>query len=162
MNNIRKTFIPYTTSGKRKSWYKIVTGVDPNGTNGYAIGGEFIQCNKEVDLNIGDIVIEVRPRGSVKNNWQSVHIYDVTSNGLVECTITANEDCDWRKNFLTIRDFLLKKLNEKNNNKTNQANLNEKLHRAKILLTSADIKTKEGIHMLKEATHALNEISEEV
>jgi len=72
---MRTKLVPTTTSGNRKSWFKKITAVDQDCKNGYAFAGEFIPDGVEVDLSKGDVVIECRPEGSVKNGHKEGFAY---------------------------------------------------------------------------------------
>jgi len=97
----------HNNSGRRNSWWKKVTSVDTAKTNGYAIGGDFLPVNKELDLSNGDILIEVRPTGSVNHSGKEGYIYIIENDELVEIT-----HHNWLNNFLTIRDKLANLLGE--------------------------------------------------
>ena len=101
-------------SGNRKPWYKLVTSVDTEKTNGYAFDGYFIEINKETDVEMGSIIIECRPTGSVKNWGKEGIIHKVVDGGIDPISAAYN----YMKDFLSFRDAVaaeLKQDNEKDN-----------------------------------------------
>jgi len=89
-----------SNSGRRTGWIKQITSVDSSKRNGYAFEGEFLTAGQEVDLPVGAILVRVDPEGSVKNAYQSGHIYRLQADGEME----ELESGDWRDDFLTLRD----------------------------------------------------------
>ena len=89
-----------SASGRRTGWIKQITSVDSSKSNGYAFEGEFLTAGQEVDLPVGAILVRVDPEGSVKNAYQSGHIYRLQADGEME----ELESGDWRDDFLTLRD----------------------------------------------------------
>lgn len=110
----RVTFKSDYYSGNRKSWYKLIDSVDTDKTNGYAFDGEFLQNGSQYDLEIGSIVLECRPTGSVKHSGKKGLIYKITPEGPED--ITSNPDgYNWKTDFLTLRDELHELINADNN-----------------------------------------------
>lgn len=109
-----------TNSGKRRGWIKHVTAVDPEGTDGYAVSGEFLRSGTEVELPEGAVILKVNPEGSVNNNWKSAHVLVLRDAG----DGSAEEDyllggpekivdgeegvglANWYSDFLSVRDAL--------------------------------------------------------
>lgn len=105
---IRCRFVPESSSGNRKSWAMRVTGIANRTQRGVkAFDSTYLPKNTEIDLPLGALVIEVRPEGSVKNNWQSAWLLTVTEDGLSEVCDLGN----WRTDFLSIRDRIESELN---------------------------------------------------
>ena len=104
MTTIRFRPSAVRSSGRRESWMKHVTGCDASKTNGYAFDGDFLKASREVDLPVGAILIRVDPEGSVKNNWQSGHVFRLQADGELDELTEGN--LDWRDDFLTIRDIV--------------------------------------------------------
>jgi len=90
-------------SGRRTEWQKVVRSIN-EGTNGYALTGDFLNNGVLVELPENTVIISVKPKGSVKNGWKEAEILLLKQNGVTESIMKA----DWRKDFILIRN----KLNE--------------------------------------------------
>jgi len=99
-----------TGSGRRKGWIKHVTSVDTSKSNGYAFGGDFLTPGRETDLPVGAILVRVDPRGSAKNGWKEGHVLRLEADG--DLTEITYDGLDWYKDFLTIRDTVIKALDD--------------------------------------------------
>ena len=99
-------------SGNRKSWFKLVTGVDETKTNGYAFDGEFIELGRETDIEIGSIVIECQPTGSVKNWGKKGIVHKVVDGGLEQ----VSDEFNYMKDFLSFRDAVAEALSDSGSN----------------------------------------------
>ena len=97
-------------SGNRQEWAKLVTGVDETKSNGYSLIGRFLTTNIELELPVGSIIVKCVPTGSVKHSGKQGELYKLTEDGL-ELLYKA----DWKKNFLSFRDEIVKSINEKIN-----------------------------------------------
>jgi hypothetical protein len=94
-----------TASGQRRGWVKIVSAVDPDGKDRYAIEGELLD-GREIDVEVGTVLLSVEPEGTVREWGQSAHVLQVQADGSIVELLRA----DWRKNFLTVRDTLIELL----------------------------------------------------
>jgi hypothetical protein len=94
-----------TNSGNRKGWSKLITGVDIAKTDGYAFQGNFLRDNTETDVEIGSVIVQKHPEGSVKHSWESGHCYTVGEDGQLHETGKAH---NWFKDFLSFRDHVAK------------------------------------------------------
>lgn len=90
---------PSQASGKRKSWHKHVTSVDSSKQNGYAFDGDFLS-DGENELDVGSVVIECVPCGSVRNGWKDGVIYVVDNDGSLE---KLSDTYDWSEQFVSFR-----------------------------------------------------------
>lgn len=110
---IRTTVKAATASGGRTSWFKMVTAVDLSKTNGYAFEGDFVKIGVEVEVELGAILIEKEPCGSVKNPHNEGNIWrvveDETDNGRGH-HLELVESWSWEKSFLSFRDAVAKAL----------------------------------------------------
>jgi hypothetical protein len=77
-----------------------VTGVEPGARGARAFAGDYLREGEQVDLPDGTVIIEIFPRGSVKNGYQTADIQRVERGELR----TLVEDLDWRSQFLEIAD----------------------------------------------------------
>ena len=112
MKTVRTRIKNETNSGNRKGWSKLVTSVDTTKTNGYAFVGDFIPDDTEVELPVGGVIVQKCPEGSVKHSWDSGHIYTIEENG--ELCETDGKSYRWTKDFLSLRDQVVKCLAEQN------------------------------------------------
>jgi hypothetical protein len=123
MTTVRLTLIPATASGGRVSWFKNLTGVDLAKKNGYAFQGDFLEAGKEIELEIGSIVIEKKPIGSIviekkpigslNNGYYEGNIYCVAADPIEDIRnphLILIDYFDWRKAFLSFRDLAHKEL----------------------------------------------------
>ena len=102
MTNQTTARIEITTpygSGRRKGWYKLVTGVDTTKSDGYAFAGDSISAGQH-DLAVGSVVIAKMPSGSAKHNESIGRVYVVNAGGMEDVA----EDYDWDTQFLALRD----------------------------------------------------------
>lgn len=78
-------FIPSipTSSGRRRGWLKLVSGIDRSQSGGYAILGEFLS-EHEMELPIGGVVVRCSPAGSVKNGYKEYDFGVITSKGRIK------------------------------------------------------------------------------
>lgn len=120
---------PEYFSGNRKSWFKLVSDVDTEKTNGYAFNGDFIEINKETDVEIGSIIIECRPSGSVKNWGKKGIIHKVIENDIEE----ISHEYDYMKDFLSFRDAVAAELDSGDDMET------LKIEREKLVARIAEI-----------------------
>ncbi len=91
-----------TNSGNRKGWSKLVTSVDASKTNGYAFEGRFLNDDQEYDVEVGSVIVQQHPEGSVKRGWNSGHCYTIGEDGsLYE---TDGKSYKWYEEFLSFRD----------------------------------------------------------
>jgi len=100
-----------TASGNRKSWSKIVTGIDETKNNGYSVIGDFLKEDTELDLPEGALVVQCIPDGSVKHGGKHARLFKVTADGLIEVAYCP----DWYKFFLSFRDDIKRELGQKEN-----------------------------------------------
>lgn len=99
-----------TSSGRRTSWAKTFSAVADDGTKGAkAFTGAFLPDGAEIDLEIGTLVLEVVPTGSVKNGSQEARFHRVAAAGLE--TIEGGT-FDWWKQQLSAQDFARELLDE--------------------------------------------------
>lgn len=105
-----------TASGRRKGWMKHVTSVDADATNGRGVHGEWLDDGKLVELPAGAVILDVYPKGSVKHGWLRGRVYRLVGQGLSEDQpdlrefTPDDEEMDWRKDFLRVRDALVEAL----------------------------------------------------
>lgn len=104
----RLIFTPKRASGKRESWAKTVTDVDPKGRGSKAFKGDYLESGIQTDLEIGTLIIEVVPCGSVKNGYHEAGLLRVTEDGFEK----IDSGWDWRTHFLNFRDFVIEQLAE--------------------------------------------------
>lgn len=103
MSNITFATVTIKTeyaSGNRKSWWKIVTGIDASQRGGYAFEGDFLQ-EGERELPIGSLLLHVTHCGSAKNGYQDGALYSVADSdgSLREIASGLN----WREQSVTLR-----------------------------------------------------------
>jgi len=106
---VRVNLTPETNSGNRKGWFKEITAVDESKRNCYAFEGDFFQAGEQ-ELNIGTVIIESIPCGSVRKSYNEGKIMIVTENGL-ENVDENDYEYDIKDEFLTLRDLAVKALN---------------------------------------------------
>lgn len=99
-----------SNSGRRRGWIKMVTAVDADAKNGYGVHGDFLTEDREVEVEVGAILLRVDPEGSVKNSWQSAHVFRVIDDGEFEELTPDYDNLNWKNDFLSVRDILLKAL----------------------------------------------------
>jgi hypothetical protein len=112
---VTTTLTNHGASGRRTSWYKQVTGVDESKKNGYAFDGEFVKTGCEVELEVGVVLIEKEPTGSVKDNGSDGNIYRVTKSAESNCDmphIMRLDYFDWNKSFISLRTAVAEALRE--------------------------------------------------
>lgn len=85
-------------SGSRKSWWKHVKGIDPSQKGGYAYVGDFLK-EGETELQVGSVLLEVEPCGSVKNGYQDGKLYRVAEDGSLDFICRHN----WREASVSLR-----------------------------------------------------------
>jgi hypothetical protein len=106
--NVRTIIKSASTSGNRKSWLKLVTGVDLSKGNGFAFEGDFLKEGIEIEIPVGAIVIEKEPTGSVKNSSHTWNIYRVSP---IQIQDVRNPNLEFleefkESNFLSFRDYV--------------------------------------------------------
>lgn len=107
----RVVYEPKTASGKRASWARLITGVNDSGLKGSkAFEGVYLR-EYEQDVEVGSLVLEVVPVGSVKNGGQEARLYRIAADGSL-APVDGVEPMDWSRNFLTIRDTVARLLGE--------------------------------------------------
>lgn len=93
-------------SGRRRSWFKRVTGLNKSAPQGgYQLIGTFLQADKMLEIPVGACVIEVKPTGSAKTDGKQAVVYRLDESGLVQVF-----EADWKTDFLAIRDEIEKLL----------------------------------------------------
>lgn len=100
-------------SGRRVGFARVVHEVK-EGKGVKAFPGFYLKDDHEVDLELGSVIVQVAPMGSVKNCWQEASIATVTEKGLE----FLDETWDWRKEFPSIKDEVSKRLYDKNKSTT--------------------------------------------
>jgi hypothetical protein len=116
MKIIRTRLTVAKASGQRKSWFRIVTGVDKKRKDGYAFEGHFLQTGCDIDIEVGSIVIEKEPCGSANSGQHTANLYVVVEDeieGVRNGHLCFIEEWDWRKQFLSFRDAVAQLLIEK-------------------------------------------------
>ena len=132
LNTEKVRIILPCSKDKRKSWRKILTGIDKNKNNGYAFLGDFVYTfkNKDIELPLGTYLMVYDEVGSVHYSPE-VYVYRVDGEfQLTElfCSYSWNwaldlrdevaklfEDNEAKKEKLTIeKEALLKRLDEIN------------------------------------------------
>ena len=89
---------PEYASGNRKSWWKVITGIDDAQKGGYAFEGDFLNAG-EVELPVDSLLLQVVPCGSVKNATQEGQLYVLQNDGSMKLLVAA----DWRQQSVTLR-----------------------------------------------------------
>jgi hypothetical protein len=102
-NHVRVQISNPSASGRREGWWKQVTAVDPAGTNGYAIHGDFLKEGYH-DLPIGAVLVRQAPGGSVKNWTKDGKVFTVTADGIKPF---SDDEWSWTKSFVFLRDELI-------------------------------------------------------
>ena len=90
-----------TASGNRRGWAKALNRVDPDQKGGYALIGEFLK-DGEALLEVGSIIADCRPTGSVKSPRKEIHFGIVTSKGEIDWqapTFLTPQESESMKNF---------------------------------------------------------------
>lgn len=64
---LRYTFEPTHSSGRRKSWERIVTAVDRTQRGAKGLIGTYLREGHQVDLAEGTVIVEVDHRGAASN-----------------------------------------------------------------------------------------------
>lgn len=86
-------------SGNRKSWWKVITGIDASQRGGYAFEGEFLQ-EGERELPVASLLLHVTNHGSVKNGYQDGNLFAVEADGTLREIVTG---LNWREQSVTLR-----------------------------------------------------------
>lgn len=73
--------VPGKSDPRWKSWCKLLTGVDTTKTNGYAFEGQFLQCGRKAEVNIGSYLLFYDEQGSAKHHKPYVNIYRIEPDG---------------------------------------------------------------------------------
>jgi hypothetical protein len=81
MSKVRVNIEIPTGSGRRRGWWKRVSGVNRSAKGGYAIEGDFVN-EGWVDLPVGAVLVRCSPEGSVKNGWKAARVHVVQPTGL--------------------------------------------------------------------------------
>lgn len=76
--------IPETLDGRKKTWRKLLTGVDKTKTNGYAFIGEWLREGERAELKIGSFILCYDEDGSLKHWYPVVRLFKVVEDGLEE------------------------------------------------------------------------------
>ena len=104
MATVRIVLKNETNSGNRRGWTKVVTSVDVTKSNGYAFGGRFIN-DGENDLEVGSVLIQKNPMGSVKHGYDVGVCLVVRPDGSLWQTHDGN-GFRWLREFLSFRDHV--------------------------------------------------------
>ena len=104
--NVRIQIENETNSGNRRGWHKRVTAVDQSKRNGYALEGEFLN-DGEHDVEVGAVIVECYPTGSVKNGGKQGCVYVVQADGSL---VRQHDSVDWHSQFPTLRDQVVEAL----------------------------------------------------
>lgn len=97
----RITYEAPTASGRRTGWAKTVEAVDYEARGARAFRGAYLR-DHEQDMEVGTLVLQIAPQGSVKNGWEQATLWHVTPAGLEP--LDGEVDYDWRRQFLSLRD----------------------------------------------------------
>lgn len=96
-----------------KSWAKLITDVDPNGRNGYAFDGDFVNDGTvELDLSKPALALVSFRHGSMKYNYGEYAVVKVNTDGTLTATDIMASDADGKGWALRIRDDLVALLAE--------------------------------------------------
>lgn len=150
MSTIRTTVTNVRASGGRISWLKTISSVDKAKKNGYAFEGDFISLDQEVELEIGAIVIEKEPQGSVKNGRFDGNIYRVVGSpieGQRNPCLELITYFDWEKGFLSFRDRVAKELDKC---QAQKADAKDPVNEIKEMLTSGQVSSDKLVTALEE------------
>jgi hypothetical protein len=109
MTKVRVKITNETNSGRRRGWTKLVTAVDTTKTNGYAFEGEFLR-EVEHDLEVGAVLVQKNPEGSVKHAWDAGVCLVVEADGTLRRV--HDETYRWNENFLSFRDLVARTVAE--------------------------------------------------
>ena len=66
----------YTTSGGRRGWHKLITGIDRSKKGGFAVEGSFLDEGLQ-DVEEGSLILQVDPTGSVKNGGKDATLWRI-------------------------------------------------------------------------------------
>ena len=98
---VRIKYQPETASGRREGWARSFFAIDKTEKGAKAFRGVYLPKNEEIELEVGTLILEVSPEGSVKNSWQSARILKVNKYGSLSI---QTENFNWRESFLSLRD----------------------------------------------------------
>ncbi|OQC75350.1 MAG: hypothetical protein BWX44_00081 [Spirochaetes bacterium ADurb.Bin001] len=76
--------IPETLDERKKTWRKLLAGVDKEKANGYAFVGEWLRTGERAELEVGSFILCYDEPGSMKNWYPVVRLLKVVENGLEE------------------------------------------------------------------------------
>jgi len=76
--------VPETLDERKKSWRKLLEGVDKEKANGYAFVGEWLKAGERAELEVGRFILCYDEAGSMKNWYPVVRLFKVLENGLEE------------------------------------------------------------------------------
>ncbi|MEM0238466.1 MAG: hypothetical protein QXT00_02390 [Ignisphaera sp.] len=124
-NKVRVCFPSSLLGDRRKArsgtYIKVVRAVDLTKTNGYALIGEFVPTDKEVDLPSGAVVVVASGVGSWKHPETAYFVLRAREGSIWKCPYTRaaatveNVEClgeFTQTTFLSLRDFVHKVLTE--------------------------------------------------
>jgi len=108
MSTARIVWEQTRASGRRTSWAKWFTDLALSKGAKAFIGGEYLKDGVETDLEIGTLVVEVVPTGSVKNGSNEARIYRVSADGLERTGV----EVDYNTRWLTLKDEVIRLMAE--------------------------------------------------
>ena len=69
--------VPETLDERKKSWRKLLEGVDKEKANGYAFVGEWLKAGERAELEVGSFILCYDEAGSMKNWYPVVRMFKV-------------------------------------------------------------------------------------
>lgn len=105
MSKVRVNIDIPTSSGRRRGWWKHVSGVNRSARGGYAVEGDFMN-EGWADLPVGAVLVRCSPEGSVKNGWKAASVHVVQPTGL-EIVKGVGSDADGDFDLREQTPFLL-------------------------------------------------------
>jgi len=82
--------VPLVGDARLKNWAKVVTAVDPNGSDGWAYDGEFIAAGGIQDVVAPSVLLVYGEKGSRDNPRAEAHVYLVNSDATLSLHATAS------------------------------------------------------------------------
>ena len=100
--------IPQVGDPRRKSWAKVVYGVDEDRSTGWAFEGEFIATGGVQDVPAGSVIVVYGEKGSRDNPQIESRVYTANADG----TLSHHKTATGRAWARTLRDLVVDLLEE--------------------------------------------------
>lgn len=96
--------IPKAEDSRKKNWAKLLTGVDPSKSNGFAFVGDWLRRGERAEVEVGALILLYDEPGSMKNWYPHVRLMRAEADGTLTTVLDYEGRVAERSWALAVRD----------------------------------------------------------